>query len=226
MLIPVLNMQGEKVDEVELRPEIFEAPINIPLMHQALVRQLANARLGTHKAKTRSENNRSKSKWYRQKGTGRARHGSRNAPIFVGGGVAHGPTPRSYEKRMPRKMRRAALRSALSAKAAEQHVVIVDDLTMPAPKTKEIAQTLSRIAPGSRKSLILLPERNTTVELSVRNLTTANTLRAHYLNVRDLLNADILVMPLASLKVVETILGGASDVEVAPAAALSGETQE
>lgn len=226
MRIPVVNMQGEKVDEVELRPEIFEAPVNISLMHQALVRQLANARLGTHKAKTRGENNRSKSKWYRQKGTGRARHGSRNAPIFVGGGVAHGPTPRSYEKRMPRKMRRAALRSALTVKAAEQHVVVVDELMMPAPKTKEMAQTLSRIAPGSSKSLILLPERNTTVELSVRNMATASTLRAHYLNVRDLLSADTLVMPLASLKVIESILGLAPDLESAPVAATSGEDEE
>ena len=123
MLIPVKNMQGENVGEVELLPEIFEAPVNVSLMHQALVRQLSNARLGTHKAKTRSENNRSKSKWYRQKGTGRARHGSRNAPIFVGGGIAHGPLPRSYKKQMPRKMRRAALRSALSVKAAAEQVV-------------------------------------------------------------------------------------------------------
>lgn len=207
MRVPVVNMQGEKVGEVDLRPEIFEAPVNIPLMHQALVRQLANARLGTHKTKTRSENNRSKSKWYRQKGTGRARHGSRNAPIFVGGGIAHGPTPRSYKKRMPRRMRRAALRSALSLKASEQQVVVVDELKMAAPKTKEIVQTLTRIAPADGKKLILLPERNEPVELSVRNLPTARTLRAHYLNIRDLLSADTVVMPLASLKVIESMLG-------------------
>ncbi|HIE38386.1 MAG TPA: 50S ribosomal protein L4, partial [Anaerolineae bacterium] len=118
MVVPVRNMVGEQVDEIELPPDIFEAPVNVSLMHQALVRQLANARLGTHKTKSRGEVNRTKAKWYRQKGTGRARHGSRNAPIFVGGGVAHGPRPRSYGKRMPRKMRRAALRSALSVKAA------------------------------------------------------------------------------------------------------------
>ena len=102
MQVVIRNMAGEQVDEWELSAEIFEAPINTDLMHQALVRQLANARQGTHKAKSRSEINRSKSKWYRQKGTGRARHGSRNAPIFIGGGVAHGPTPRSYRKKMPR----------------------------------------------------------------------------------------------------------------------------
>jgi large subunit ribosomal protein L4 len=207
MLVPVVNMQGEKVSEVELRPEIFEAPVNIPLMHQALVRQLANARAGTHKTRTRSENNRSKSKWYRQKGTGRARHGSRNAPIFVGGGIAHGPTPRSYEKKMPRKMRRAALRSALSAKLADQQLVVVDELTMAAPKTKEMAATLQRLASGDRRTLVLAAERNEPVELSVRNIASAMLLRTHYLNIRDLLNADTVVMSLASLDVIESILG-------------------
>lgn len=210
MLIPVMNMQGEKVDEIELRPEIFEAAVNVPLMHQALVRQLANARLGTHKTKTRSENNRSKSKWYRQKGTGRARHGSRNAPTFVGGGVAHGPRPRSYEKKMPVKMRRAALRSALSVKAAAQQIVVVDQLAMDAPKTKEIVRVLHNLSTVDGKTLILLPERNASVELSVRNLSAARTLRAHYLNIKDLMSADYLVMPLGALEVVESILGPAS----------------
>lgn len=121
--------------------------------------------------------------------------------------MAHGPRPRSYEKRMPRRMRQAALRSALSLKASEQQVVVVDELKMAAPKTKEMAQTLQRIAPTNGKKLILLPERNEPVELSVRNLPTARTLRAHYLNIRDLLSADTVVMPLASLKVIEGLLG-------------------
>jgi large subunit ribosomal protein L4 len=210
MLIPVLNTQGEKVNEIELNADIFEAPVNVSLMHQALVRQLANARLGTHKAKTRSENNRSKSKWYRQKGTGRARHGSRNAPIFVGGGVAHGPQPRSYEKKMPRKMRRAALRSALSAKASAQQIVIVDDLTMETPKTKEIVGVLRNLSASDGKTLILLAGENTSVELSVRNLQRTRTLRARYLNLRDLLGRDCLVIPLSSLEVIESILGKAA----------------
>jgi len=209
MLIPVMNMQGEKVDETELRPEIFEAAVNVPLMHQALVRQAANARLGTHKTKTRSENNRSKTKWYRQKGTGRARHGSRNAPTFVGGGIAHGPMPRSYEKKMPLKMRRAALRAALSVKAAAQQIVVVDQLVMDAPKTKEAVRVLRNLSVDG-KALILLPERNSPVELSIRNLPAAKTLRAHYLNIKDLMSADYLVMPLGALEVVESILGLAS----------------
>jgi large subunit ribosomal protein L4 len=200
-------MQGEAVSEVELRPEIFEAAVNVPLMHQALVRQLANARLGTHSTKTRSENNRTKAKWFRQKGTGRARHGSRNAPIFVGGGIAHGPKPRSYEKKMPRKMRRAALRSVLSVKASASQIVVLDVLQMAAPKTKEMMGVLRNLAVADAKVLILLPERNDAVEASVRNLPTVQTLRAHYLNVRDLLGADHIVMPLGALEVVESILG-------------------
>ena len=209
MLIPVKNMQGENVGEVELLPEIFEAPVNVSLMHQALVRQLSNARLGTHKTKTRGENNRSKAKWYRQKGTGRARHGSRNAPIFVGGGIAHGPRPRSYTKQMPRKMRRAALRSALSVKAAEEKVLILDALNMDAPKTKQMINVLKGLEAAAGKTLIVLPEENNNVELSVRNLQTAKTLRAQYLNIRDLLSADFVVMPMDTLKVIEGILGDA-----------------
>jgi len=205
-----MNMQGEQIDEIELHADIFEASVNVPLMHQAVVRQLANQRAGTHKTKTRSENNRSKSKWYRQKGTGRARHGSRNAPIFVGGGIAHGPMPRSYDKKMPRKMRRAALRSALSVKAAEQQVIIVDNLTMPAPKTKEMVRVLENLAVSDKKVLILLPDTNEPVELSGRNLPNVNILRAQYLNIRDLLVADLVIVPLSALEVIESFLGRAA----------------
>ncbi|MFP4393627.1 MAG: 50S ribosomal protein L4 [Anaerolineales bacterium] len=203
-------MQGEQVDEIELHADIFEATVNVPLMHQAMVRQLANQRAGTHKTKTRSENNRSKSKWYRQKGTGRARHGSRNAPIFVGGGIAHGPMPRSYDKKMPRKMRRAALRSALSVKAAEQEMIVVDNLTMPAPKTKEMVRVLKNLAASDKKVLILLPDANESVELSGRNLPNVNILRAQYLNIRDLLVADLVIVPLSALEVIESFLGRAA----------------
>ncbi|MBO9369947.1 MAG: 50S ribosomal protein L4 [Chloroflexi bacterium] len=206
MKVPVWNMSGQQVDEIELRPDIFEAPINVPLMHQALVRQLANARLGTHKTKTRGEVNRTTAKWYRQKGTGRARHGSRNAPIFVGGGIAHGPKPRSYEQRMPKKMRRAALRSALSVKAGQQQIVVVDRLELPEPKTREMREVLTRLNVGEN-ALILLPGRNETVEKSVRNLPKVKTLHASYLNIRDLLQYEKVVMPLGALQVIESILG-------------------
>jgi large subunit ribosomal protein L4 len=198
-------MAGEQVSTHELPAGIFEANINRDLMHQALVRQLANARLGTHKAKTRSEVNRTTAKVYRQKGTGRARHGSRKAPIFVGGGKAHGPLPRKYTKNMPRKMRRAALCSALSAKADLGDIVLLDQISMEAPKTKSIA-TLVKTLTNGESTLLLLPERNETVEKSARNLSDVKALRANYLNIRDLLGYNKILMPLAALDVVTGFL--------------------
>jgi large subunit ribosomal protein L4 len=206
MVVPMYNTRGEKVGEVELRSDIFDVPINVPLMHQALVRQLANARLGTHKTQSRGEVNRTKAKWYRQKGTGRARHGSRNANLFVGGGIAHGPKPRKYTKKMPRKMRRAALRSALSTKAMEDQIVVLDALEMEMPKTKEMVAVLESLR-LDRRVLILLPERNEPLEKSARNLPQVKTLRASYLNVRDLLGYDHVLMPLGALQVIENMLG-------------------
>jgi len=206
MVVPTYNTRGEEVGEVELRPDIFEASVNVPLMHQAFVRQMANARLGTHKAKSRGEVNRTKAKWYRQKGTGRARHGSRNANLFVGGGVAHGPNPHKYTKKMPRKMRRAALRSALSAKAAEDRVVVLDALEMEAPKTKAMVAVLENLGLDQRV-LILLPGQNEAVEKSARNLPQVKTLPASYLNIRDLLKYDHVLVPLDALRVIENILG-------------------
>lgn len=206
MQVVVHNIAGEQVGEVELPANVFEAPINTALMHQALVRQLANARRGTHKAKSRSEIKRSKSKWYRQKGTGRARHGSRNAPIFVGGGVAHGPEPRSYRKQMPRKMRRGALRSALSVKAAGEQIVLLDELEMELPKTRDFVTVLERLN-VTDSALVLLPEANETIEKSVRNLPNVKTLRASYLNIRDLMGYDTVLMPLKSLDVIQSFLG-------------------
>ncbi len=206
MIVSMYNTKGEKVGEVELRPDVFEVPINVSLMHQALVRQLANARLGTHNTKSRGEVSRTKAKWYRQKGTGRARHGSRNANLFVGGGVAHGPRPRKYTKKMPRKMRRAALRSARSAKAVENQIVVLDVLEMEAPKTKKMVAVLGNLG-LDRRVLILLPERNEPVEKSARNLPQVKTVRASYLSVRDLLGYDHVLMPLGALQVIENILG-------------------
>ena len=206
MEIAVRNMAGEQVGAVELPAQVFEAPINAALMHQALVRQLANARQGTSKTLTRSEVNRTKAKWYRQKGTGRARHGSRNAPIFVGGGVAHGPKPRSYRQQMPRKMRRAALRSALSVKAADAHIVLLDELRLEQPKTRELVAILERLA-VSDSALVLLAEQDEVVQKSARNVPNIKTLRASYLNIRDLLGYEHVVMPLASLDVITSLLG-------------------
>lgn len=206
MQVPVYNLQGEQVNEAELRDDIFAVPINQALMHQALVRQLANARLGTHKAKTRSEVRGGGRKPWRQKGTGRARQGSIRAPQWRGGGTVFGPTPRSYKQKMPRKMRRQALRSALSVKAAESQVVLLDALEMAEPKTKEILGILQNLGVDS-SALILLPQRNEVILHSVRNLPHVRTLVAQYLNVRDLLRHNYVLMPLASLEVIEGILG-------------------
>lgn len=206
MKVSVFNMAGKEVNSVDLPASIFEAKINRDLMHQALVRQLANARLGTHKAKGRSEVNRTGAKAYRQKGTGNARHGSKRAPIFVGGGVAHGPLPRKYTKQMPRKMRRAALRSALSIKAENEAIVLVDDLALDAPKTRDMkAFVRAVVADGS--ALILLPGRNENVEKSTRNLSDVKALHADYLNIRDLLGYEKIVIPLAALNVLTNFLG-------------------
>ena len=206
MQVPIYNTQGEQVRETELRDDIFAVPVNEALMHQALVRQLANARLGTHKTKTRSEVRGGGRKPWRQKGTGRARQGSIRSPQWRGGGTVFGPTPRSYRQKMPRKMRRQALRSALSVKAAESQVVLLEGLEMAEPKTKEILDMLKNLGIES-SALILLPQRDEVILRSVRNIPEVRTLVAQYLNVRDLLKFEYILLPLASLDVIEGILG-------------------
>ena len=206
MEVPVYNTQGEQVSEAELRADIFDVPVNQALMHQALVRQLANARLGTHKAKTRSEVRGGGRKPWRQKGTGRARQGSIRSPQWRGGGTVFGPTPRSYRQKMPRKMRRQALRSVLSVKAAASQLVVLDTLEMAEPKTKQVMRTLQNLGIDS-SALILLPQRDEVILRSVYNLPNVQTLVAQYLNVRDLLKFDYILVPLDSLEVIEEILG-------------------
>ena len=207
MEVDVLNMKGKKVDTVELPAEIFEAPVNVDLMHQAFVRQMANQRLGTHSTKYRSEVSGGGRKPWRQKGTGRARHGSIRSPIWVGGGKAHTPKPRDYSKAMPKKMRRAALRSALSAKAAEDGVVVVDALALPEIKTRLMAETLDRLI-GEDSALILIPEKNDEYQrviLSTNNIPDAKTVLVNYVNIRDLLQYEKLILPLPALEVLASI---------------------
>ena len=194
MQVPVKNMAGEQVGEIELKETVFAAPIRRGLMHQALLRQLANARLGTHKTKTRGEVRGGGRKPWRQKGTGRARQGSIRAPHWVGGGTVFGPRPRKYTKRMPKKMHRAALRSALSAKAGAGQILVVDKLEMEAPKTKAMIQTLNALGLDGQSVLLVLPERNMAVERSARNLPKTKTLLSGYINVRDLLGHDVVVL--------------------------------
>jgi large subunit ribosomal protein L4 len=206
MKLDVIDIKGKKVDTADLPGTIFEAPIKEDLMHQALVRQLANARLGTHKTKSRGEVRGGGRKPWRQKGTGRARHGSRRSPIWVGGGKVHTPRPRGYTRKMPKKMRRAALRSALSVKAAHNQIILLDALEMKQPKTKEMAKIIETLV-GSKSALILLPAADEMVEKSVRNLPESKTLRAAYLNVRDLLGYDQVIIPLGALEVIQSYLG-------------------
>jgi large subunit ribosomal protein L4 len=209
MNVDVFNMEGKKVDAVELPAEIFEAPVNVDLMHQAYVRQMANARLGTHSTKTRSEVRGGGRKPWRQKGTGRARQGSIRAAQWVGGGKIHTPKPRKYGKKMPRKMRQAALRSALSAKAAEEAIVVLDVLSLPEIKTQLMAKAVDSLV-GDASALIIIPEKNTAydvVEISTRNLPEAKTLLVNYLNIRDLLGYDKLILPVQALDVISDHLG-------------------
>jgi large subunit ribosomal protein L4 len=207
MEVPVRNMAGDQIGTIELPADIFEVEVNVGLMHQAYVRQMANARLGTHKAKTRGEINRTKAKWSRQKGTGRARHGARSAPIFVGGGVAHGPKVRDHSKQMPRKMRRQALRSALSALAADGQLVVVDRIALDTPNTKVMDGILFNLVGAENTALVLVAERSEAIERSVRNLPNARTLRASYLNIRDLLSHDRVIIPQDALEVIQLFLG-------------------
>jgi large subunit ribosomal protein L4 len=202
-------MKGKKVDTVELPPEIFEAAINVDLMHQAYVRQIANARLGTHSTKGRSEVSGGGRKPWRQKGTGRARQGSIRAAQWVGGGKIFTPKPRDYTKKMPRKMRRAALRSALSAKAAANELVLLDELAVSEPKTRLMAEALGALV-GDSSVLIIMPEKSDNyrnVEISSRNLPNAKTLLVNYLNIRDLLGYDRVILPKQALEKISEQLG-------------------
>lgn len=209
MKADVFNLEGKKLREVDLPAAIFEAPINVDLMHQAYVRQMANARLGTHETKVRGEVAGGGAKPWKQKGTGRARQGSRRAAQWVGGGRIHTPHPRSYEQRMPKKMRQAALRSALSAKAAESGIVLVDDLKLDEPKTRLMVNVLSSLV-GDATALVLMPEKDQSYEMLMRstdNLEDAKVLLAGYLNIRDLFGYDKLVLPVKALDALVASLG-------------------
>ncbi|MBV6395935.1 MAG: 50S ribosomal protein L4 [Anaerolineales bacterium] len=209
MKADVFNIDGQKVKQVELPAAIFEAAVNVDLMYQAYQRQMANARLGTHSTKTRGEVSGGGRKPWKQKGTGRARQGSTRAVQWVGGGRAHTPKPRSYYQRMPKKMRQAALRSALSVKAAEAGVVLVEDVALGEGKTRLMSEALQRLV-GQASALVVLPEKDAnydTVMQSAANLDGAKVLLAGYLNIRDLFSYDKLVLPIKALDALTAQLG-------------------
>lgn len=206
MQVPLFNQAGENIGTTELRDDIFGIEPNKAVMHQALIRQLANARQGTSDTKTRAEVAGGGAKPWKQKGTGRARQGSTRSPQWRHGGIVFGPTPRSYEQKMPKQMRRLALRSALSAKAADGQIRVLDDLKLDAPKTRDMEAILGGLAIET-SALILLPEANPTVQKSAANIADIKTLRATYLNVRDLLKYEIVIMPVSAIKAIEGYLG-------------------
>jgi len=209
MEVDVFNTQGKKTGTVDLPEAIFGAPVNVDLMHQAYTRQMANARLGTHDTKLRGEVSGGGRKPFRQKGTGRARQGSTRAAQWVGGGRIHTPHPRDYSVDMPRKMRRAALRSALSVKAADAQLVFVDELKLDEVKTQAMVKVLQSLA-GKTRALVVIPhgvEEYDAVINSTRNIVDAKLLFANYLNIRDLLNYDKVIIPLQALDVIKGYLG-------------------
>jgi len=237
MLLPLMDMAGKQTGEIEVSDAVFNGPIRPDLMHQALIRQLANARAGTHKTKTRGEVSGGGRKPWRQKGTGRARQGSTRAPQWKGGGTVFGPMPRSYTKAMPKKMRRAALRSALSSKAQAGQIVVVDDLVMDEPKTKRAAELLGNLGFDERTVLVILAESNLAVERSFSNLPKAKTLQSGFLNIHDLLSYDTVLLSRAAIEPVEswldvdaaaseTLVAETVETETEPEASLAGEAEE
>ena len=195
---------GASVGSVELHDELFAAPVNEAVLHQVVTAQLAGRRTGTHDTKTRGEVRGGGKKPYRQKGTGRARQGSRTAPHYRGGGAVFGPHPRSYEQRLPRKMKRLALRGALTAKLGDEAIKIIDAFAIEAIKTRDLAGVLGALEAHGRV-LVVAPGRDEKLELSARNLPTVEVILADSLNVVDLLKADIVLIEQPALARMEEV---------------------
>jgi large subunit ribosomal protein L4 len=200
--VPFFSATGERTGEVQLPKGIFDEEPNAPVMHQAYVRQLANARQGTASTKTREAVSGGGAKPYRQKGTGRARHGSIREPSMKGGGVVFGPHPRSYAKRMPKQMRRLALRSALSQKALEGQVRVIEAFEFEEPRTKQAADLIQAIG-FDDSTLIVLPAPNFVVSRSFENLDGAKIILARNMNIRDLFTHTYLLLAKDSLELLE-----------------------
>ncbi len=206
MQFPVYNSMSQIVDHIEIRNDVFGVPLNQAVVHQTLVRQLANARQGTSDTKTRGEVRGSTRKLFAQKGTGRARRGDIRSPLLRGGGVAFGPHPRSYQQAIPKKMRRLALKCVLSAKASEGELMVVDRFPSEQPKTKEMAHILKALGIDS-SALIVTNEPETNVVRSARNLQGIKTLPAALLNVADLLSHRVLIMTVPAVRRAEQLWG-------------------
>jgi large subunit ribosomal protein L4 len=204
-IVAVVDQAGERTGELQLDPEVFAGTVNTAVMHQALLRQLANARQGTHDTKTRTEVRGGGRKPYKQKGTGRARQGSIRSPQFEGGGVVFGPHPRSYRQDMPRKMRRLALRGALTSKAQAGEIVVLESFELETPRTRSVIELLDKIEAG-RRVLLVLGSHNEVLERSARNVPHVRVLLASNLNIRDLLSGETIVMTRDAVEHVTEVL--------------------
>ncbi len=206
MEVPVYNLAGEVVKKINISDRVFAVPFNEGVVHQALVRQQANARQGTSSTKTRGEVAGSTKKLFRQKHTGEARAGSRRSPLRSKGGIAFGPKPRSYRQEMPKKMRRLALRCVLSAKAGDGEMKVLEDFKLDEPKTKRMVQILQALGVNSA-SLVVTSEPEKNVIKSARNLPGVKTMTANLLNILDLLSCKVLLITEAAVHKVEEIWG-------------------
>lgn len=203
--VTLYNQTGSQVGDIELSDNVFGIEPNESVLYDAVVMQQASQRQGTHSTKGRSDVRGGGRKPWRQKGTGRARHGTIRSPIWVGGGVTFGPTPRSYGYKMPKKQRRLALRSALSSKVNEENIRVVEGLSLEAPKTKEMKQILAGLT-ADTKALVVSNDYNDAVALSVRNLPGVKFVTADGVNVLDLLNHEKLIITQDAVKQVEEVL--------------------
>ncbi len=206
MQVSVYNLSGEVVDQIEVSERVFGVPLNEPVVHQAMVRQQANARQGTASTKTRGEVSGSTRKLFRQKGTGNARGGSITSPLRRGGGITFGPKPRSYRQAMPKKMRQLALRCVLSGKVRDEEIIVLEQLELEQPKTKEMVKILAALGVDS-SALIVTSEPEEKVVKSTRNLLKIKTIPASLLNVVDILTHKKLLMTVASVRDAEKLWG-------------------
>ncbi|EPY14571.1 MULTISPECIES: 50S ribosomal protein L4 [Paenibacillus] len=202
--VAVYNMSGAQVGEIELSDSVFGIEPNKNVLHDAVVMQLASMRQGTHKVKGRSEVRGGGRKPWKQKGTGRARQGSIRSPQWVGGGTVFGPTPRSYAYKLPKKVRRLAIKSALSSKVLAEQIIVIDSLALNTPKTKEFAAVLNNLK-VDRKALVVLPEYNDNVALSARNIPSVKLVAADGVNVYDVLRHEKLIITKDAVQKVEEV---------------------
>src|SRR5579883_181469 len=212
----VYNQAGEAVDQLELSEQVFGVVPNVAVLHQVVTAQMVNRRQGNASTKTRSEISGGNKKPYRQKGTGRARQGSTRAPQFRHGGTVFGPRPHPYHQDVPKKMRRLAIRSALSDKVANASLIVLNDLSLSAPRTKDMLEILSKLPSNEGKHvLMMLPQRDENVVLSARNIPSAKVQHVASINVVELLKHDYVIMPLKTVRWIELVLGEGLSAEEA-----------